>query len=138
VFYQESLGKPSVAIYSLTNVAIVVGAGIIVFWVTVMMARTRLVEIPPSESGPRKQLHPFLVVIFVSFVAAFMLAIPSKPPLPMVVIDIKDKDNNAVGRLLAHTDGYWYVFQERRYQPKSELTAIPDDEVKRAWVSKAQ
>jgi hypothetical protein len=58
------------------------------------------------------------------------------PPLPMVDIDVKNKDKDICGTLLTHTESYWYVFEEREAQAGSKLTAIPDDEVKTAWVSK--
>jgi hypothetical protein len=78
-----------------------------------------------------------IIVIGLTFLAAFMLTIPSAPPLPMVEIDLKDKDKHAVGTLLTHAEGFWYVFEEREERPGSKLTVIPDDEVKTTWISKA-
>jgi hypothetical protein len=80
-------------------------------------------------------LFPLLTVLVTAFIAAFMLSIPRTPPLPSVEIDVKAKDKeNVDGKLLTHTDAFWHIFQPQ----KSRVTAIPDDEVKRVWVSKAQ
>jgi hypothetical protein len=46
---------------------------------------------------------------------------------------VDGKDKEAVnGKLLAHTDAFWHVFQPQ----KSRVTAIPDADVKRVWVTK--
>jgi hypothetical protein len=143
---QAPQGKPSIDNVALIDIAIIAGAGSIMFWVTVVVVTT-LVDssrvpdtgfwswLPPFRAvfaGSWRRLVPFLVVLFTAFVAAFMLSIPSRPPLPSVEIDIKGKDTEAVhGNLLTHTDAFWYVFQ----QQKSRVTAIPDHKVERVWVS---
>jgi hypothetical protein len=78
----------------------------------------------------------FLIVSAAAFIAAFTLAIPSNPPLPKVVIDVKERKKNTTGNLLTHAEGFWYIFEENDNQPGRRLTAIPDDEVREAWVSK--
>jgi hypothetical protein len=133
----EALQKPSVIISSLLDIAIIVAASLIVSAGATWAAGTLAGARSNPEDSKKVMLRLFIVLSASVFSGAFMLAIPtSSPPLPMVEIDIKDKDKDAVGRLLTHTDGFWYVFEEQDDQQKSRLTAIPDDEVKTAWVSK--
>jgi hypothetical protein len=49
-----------------------------------------------------------------------------EPSLPKVVIT-GSKDMN--GTLLAHTDGFWYVFKDEG-ENKGHLMAIPDGKVR--------
>jgi hypothetical protein len=137
VSVQPSLGRLSGAIGSLTDVALIVGAGTIVYVVAAIYAPLLLEEESSApDSGLWGMLKPFLLVLSFAFVAAFMLTIPSRPPLPMVEIDIKNTDKDTVGTLLTHTEGFWYVFERHKDQPESRLTAIPDDKVKTAWLSR--
>jgi hypothetical protein len=134
----ESLQKPSIAIGALISAAIVIGAATLVAWGG-HLGKAFLEE--PSESEDDTawtMLWSFIAVSAAAFVAAFMLTIPSNPPLPMVEIDVKDKDKASVGRLLAHTDGFWYVFEIHNGQSEDRLTAIPDDNVKKASVAKVR
>ena len=78
-----------------------------------------------------------LTVTAVAFIGAFLLTIPSRPPMPKVEIDIKNKDKDVSGTLLTHAESFWYVFEQQSARPESRLTAIPDDQVKSAHVSKA-
>jgi excisionase family DNA binding protein len=131
----EALENPGVAIATVIDAAIIVTAGMVV-WLGGVLAAAKLGPLDPADRIWRKLLQQFLVVLSAAIFAAFMLTIPSKPPLPMVEIDVKDKDKNIVGRLLTHTDSFWYVFEGQEDQPGRRLTAIPDNEVKTAWVSK--
>jgi hypothetical protein len=47
------------------------------------------------------------------------------PPLPTIVITAT---SNMDGKLLTHTDGFWYVFEDEG-KDKSQLVGIPDEEV---------
>jgi hypothetical protein len=67
-----------------------------------------------------------LVLATSAFLTAFLLtAVNHKPPLPPVEID---KAVNTEGRLIGHTDGFWYVYSREDNQ-EWELIAIPDSEV---------
>jgi excisionase family DNA binding protein len=129
---EESIGY-------LIDAAIIVGAGTIV-WLGGIAAVGVLIEtftpsVTPSVPLRRGLLASYFIVLVTAFIAAFMLTIPSRPPLPSVEIDVKGKGKGAVnGKLLTHSDGFWHVFQPQ----ESRVTAVPDDEVMRVWVSKAQ
>jgi hypothetical protein len=67
-----------------------------------------------------------LVLATSAFITAFLLtAVNHKPPLPTVEID---EAVNIEGRLIGHTDGFWYVFA-RENNRDWELIATPDSEV---------
>jgi len=150
IFTCASLGFAAIVIYFsvvrdvasyagidyLIDAAIIVGAGTIV-WLGAaygVEGSTEMFSAPWLSWLPRRGLQPYFVVLATAFVAAFMLTIPSRPALPSVEIDVKGRDKGAVnGKLLTHTDGFWYVFQPQ----ESRVTAVPDDEVMRVWVSKA-
>lgn len=122
----------------LFDAAIIVGAGTIVWFGGVVgiggLLETFTPSVTPSLPLWKGLLASYFMVLATAFVAAFMLTIPSRPPLPSVEIDVKGKDKGAVnGTLLTHTDGFWHVFQPQ----ESRVTAVPDDEVMRVWVSKA-
>jgi hypothetical protein len=123
-------------IESLLDLSLIVGAGAgtIIYWGAAVAART-LRASSPANASLWRLLRPFLIGLMAAFVAAFMLTIPSRTLLPSVEIDVRGKDTEAVyGKLLAHTDAFWHVLQ----QEKGRVTAIPDADVKRVWVSRAQ
>jgi len=130
------LGKPSATGTALIQAALVVGAGTIVAVAAVRATSNILNLVAESEDRYWVILLSFLTVSAAAVIAAFMLTIPSNPPLPKVVIDVKEKKENTTGRLLTHAEGFWYIFEEKDDQPGKRLTAIPDDEVTSAWVSK--
>jgi hypothetical protein len=134
----QSLQTRSAVIGALIDTAIVEVAIILVFLGA--FVASAFFEPQPSQGDNGQEMSGvFDVVIIVTaltFIAAFLLTIPSDPPLPRVDIDVKDKDKDAVGTLLTHTEGFWYVFEQQGNEPGSKLTIIPDDEVKTAWVSK--
>ena len=116
------------------DVAIIIGAGTIVWWGAALGVRVST-ELFSASWLSWGGLQAYSIVLATAFVAAFMLTIPSRPPLPSVEIDVKGKDTEAVnGKLLSHADAFWHVLQ----QEKGRVTAVPDDEVRRVWVSKAQ
>jgi hypothetical protein len=123
-----------VFINSLLNAAVIVQAATIV-WVAAATAEVDL-ESPDPRERRRTLLRELFFVLSFAFIAAFLLTIPSRPPLPLVEIDVKNKDKHAVGTLLTHTDSFWYVFEKEKNQSGSRLAAIPDDEVKTVWVSR--
>jgi hypothetical protein len=54
--------------------------------------------------------------------------VAAEPPLPKVEITRRDRGEEALnppkGYLVAHSDGFWHLFNE-----KNQLLSIPDDEV---------
>jgi hypothetical protein len=76
-------------------------------------------EVLPSITKWRPFLRSFGIYFVLLFVAAFMWAMfVAKPSLPMVTVTINDEkitergDTEFSARLLAHTDAFWYVFDE--------------------------
>jgi hypothetical protein len=67
------------------------------------------------------------VFITVLYVGSAVNVAFSAPPLPPVEISATTETK---GRLLAHTEGFWYVFNQ-----EGDLIAIPDGEVKTVRVS---
>jgi hypothetical protein len=70
------------------------------------------------------------IIIACSFVLASLTATFTEPGLPTAEID---GSNDVNGALLAHTDGFWYVFKYEG-ENKGHLIAIPDDEVDKVRV----
>jgi len=72
-----------------------------------------------------------VIVVLVSTTVASFLAfgvIPHRPSLPWV--DLKPgSDSVEDGRLLTHSEGYWYIIE-----PDGEVFAVPDDEGRTAEV----
>ena len=77
------------------------------------------------EGGYRRILlgHRLAMGVVWAFIAAFAFTIINQPPLPEV--DVQGTPSVEGGRLLAHTDGFWYV-----YNTAGNLIAIRDDNVK--------
>jgi hypothetical protein len=77
------------------------------------------------EGGYRRTLlgHRLAMGVVWAFIAAFAFTIINQPPLPEV--DVQGTPSVEGGRLLAHTDGFWYV-----YNTAGDLIAIRDDNVK--------
>jgi hypothetical protein len=77
------------------------------------------------EGGYRRTLlgHRLAIGVVWAFIAAFAFTIINKPPLPEV--DVQGTPSVEGARLLAHTDGFWYV-----YNTAGDLIAIRDDNVK--------
>jgi hypothetical protein len=77
------------------------------------------------EGGYRTTLlgHRLAIGVVWAFIAAFAFTIINQPPLPEV--DVQGTPSVEGGRLLAHTDGFWYV-----YNTAGDLIAIRDDNVK--------
>jgi len=72
-------------------------------------------------------LKRLVIVGFVlSFLMAFLLTFLRTPPLPTVKVM---GDVRATGKLLAHTDGFWYVYTGDS-TGEVELIAVPDSKVK--------
>ncbi len=76
----------------------------------------------------------FAILFFGNFLAGLPMAILVDPPLPRVEIRLKEErpkedidqvSNYCVGRLVAHTDGFWHLFVENQ----ERLLSIPDDRV---------
>jgi hypothetical protein len=63
-----------------------------------------------------------IALFTVSFLMAILLSFLRMPPLPIVEVN---GGIHAEGRLLAHTEGFWYVFRAE----EGELLAIPDSKV---------
>jgi hypothetical protein len=124
----------SINVASVTNALIVVIAAFTV-WTGGFIAVDSMLLYPneqrPYRSWLRMQRRPrlfgFVVMFCSALLAAFMLTIVNKPPLPTVKINGKQSEE---GKLLTHTDGYWYVFDG-----ENELIAIPDSEVDTVRVS---
>jgi hypothetical protein len=64
----------------------------------------------------------FALIYGTILVAAFLNAAHHAPDLPRITINV-DSAQSESGRLLDHTDGYWYMFDSRH-----RLLAIPDDD----------
>jgi hypothetical protein len=92
------------------------GAGVVIFgWLESQFE---------SERGRVISLG-LALTLGLTFFAAFLLAFVSSPPLPAVDVSVDVNGSQGVeGTLLAHVDGYWYVFN-----PKGNLVAVPDDHV---------
>ena len=77
---------------------------------------------------------PLVSNIFYIFAASFLIGLPmaigTYPPLPKVAITKQagattDEDLNPTkGHLVAHSDGFWYLFDQH-----NDLLSIPDDQV---------
>jgi hypothetical protein len=78
-----------------------------------------------SEGGYRKSIlaHRLTIGVVLAFVAAFAFTFINQPPLPEV--DVQGTPSVEGGRLLAHADGFWYI-----YNAADDLIAIRDDNVK--------
>jgi len=76
----------------------------------------------------REQVLKRLVIVgfVLSFLMAFLLTFLRTPPLPTVKVM---GDVRATGKLLAHTDGFWYVYTGDS-TGEVELIAVPDSKVK--------
>jgi hypothetical protein len=128
------------AVGAIITIAVVAVAAAIVYYAAMVAASMLL-----SRSSTRRRLRAFLTIASGAFIAAFMLTVTSRPPLPLVEITAKtqeaansQKADDALladGTLLTHTDGFWYVFEDRKDKPGSRLVAIPDDQVKKVRVA---
>ena len=107
-----------VAIFVLSAVAALVGANFAVISLYIW-----------SQEKPdyMKAFVHVLTSVGATFAIAFMLSTTRDPPMPKVTITHEGQDTR--GDFLAHTEGFWYVFNER-----DELVAIPDDAVKRVRI----
>jgi hypothetical protein len=70
-----------------------------------------------------------MLFIFVGrFLLGLLPVVAAEPPLPKVEITRRDRGEEAInppkGYLVAHSDGFWHLFNE-----KNQLLSIPDDEV---------
>jgi hypothetical protein len=94
------------------------------------------VSLPRILSSPSKAWHELLaglhtrernikrlfwVGFALTFLLAFLLTFLRQPPLPKVEVS---GDTHVKGRLLVHTEGFWYV-----YNGEGQLVAIPDGKV---------
>jgi excisionase family DNA binding protein len=70
------------------------------------------------------------VALVAAFVVALMLTLVDKPPLPTTTIM---RNSEIKGKLLTHTEGFWYLYPDEGEQ-KGNLIAIPDDKVKSVGV----
>lgn len=70
---------------------------------------------------------PWTVFITVLYAGSAVNIVSRAPPLPPVEIRTTTETQ---GNLLAHTEGFWYVFNS-----EGDLIAIPDDEVKSVRIS---
>lgn len=68
------------------------------------------------------------IVFLYMLLAALAATYAQAPPLPKAELTTK-ADRMKVGPLLAHTDSFWYLFDDEG-QGKGELMVIPDSEVK--------
>ena len=92
-------------------------------------------------SAPRHSIAA-VGLIFIAYFALVlaMSLISAKPPLSSVEIS---GQRLVKGELLTHTDGFWYVFEQREEKQEAKqgaeqevkLVAIPDDDVKGVQVS---
>ena len=78
----------------------------------------------------KNKLVGVLCLVIFGFVAvtAILQAAPLSPDLSRVIVDRPD-GSAAAGRLLAHSDGYWYVFNS-----DGDLNAIRDDSVEHVTI----
>ena len=74
----------------------------------------------PKIGDRRTLLASVIGGLTVAFIAAFVLSALRAPPLPNVQMTGKEE---LQGVLLTHTDGLWYVFDQ-----KGNLMAVPDDQ----------
>jgi hypothetical protein len=90
----------------------------------------KLVHNPVDHEGRRRLVIKAVVVVLVSsFVASFLAfgVIPHRPSVPRV--DLTGSHSVEEGRLLTHSEGYWYIIE-----PDGEVFAVPDDEGRTAEV----
>jgi len=128
----ESLQQLSGIIGSLLDIAIVVAASSIVYLGATLAAVLLDYEEADLNSQYDKwkiRLRAFIMLLACAFAGAFLLTVPSSPPLLSAQINTKDGED-VTGRLLVHTEGFWYIFKTQKDKSKSTLRAIPDDKVK--------
>jgi len=88
---------------------------------------------PQTLGIPLGVLRTLGVIVVISFLMAFLLTFVSTPPLP--IAEISGGDIHGQVRLLAHTEGFWYVFTEEGDE-EGILVAIPDSAVNHVRVFK--
>ena len=72
--------------------------------------------------------HRLAMGVVWAFIAAFAFTVINKPPLPEV--DVQGTPTVKGGKLLAHTDGFWYVYNTADAdRSRPDLIAIRDDNV---------
>jgi YD repeat-containing protein len=105
---------------ALVSIAVITLAG-----VSVLAVNTVILGEFVREGGYPKRSHaPRLIIGVVwAFIAAFAFTLINQPPLPRV--EVHGSTTVESGRLLAHADGFWYV-----YNAADDLIAIRDDNVK--------
>jgi hypothetical protein len=105
---------------ALVYIAVITLAG-----VSVLAVNTVILGEFVREGGYPKHSHaPRLIIVVVwAFIAAFAFTLINQPPLPRV--EVHGSTTVESGRLLAHADGFWYV-----YNAADDLIAIRDDNVK--------
>jgi len=84
-------------------------------------------------SAPRRSI----AAVGMIFIAYFLLVLAvsltdAKPPLSRAELS---GHRHVKGELLTHTDGFWYVYEQREDKQKAQLVAIPDREVDEVQVS---
>ena len=78
----------------------------------------------PGLHDLNKALYGLAVWFGILFLAGLMQAAIAQPPLPDVEVNATNGNPHIEGTLLAHTDGYWYIFVTKSHA----LRAIPDSE----------
>jgi hypothetical protein len=89
---------------------------------------------PPLITVNPDPVVPFIILMFTS---AFFFGLPyaaaANPPLPTVSVTTKDRPPQCfTANLVAHTDGFWHLFDEQRDDQPRYLLSIPDDRVCKA------
>jgi hypothetical protein len=85
-----------------------------------LLIQVRRYFIPENGHEPRRWV-PFAVFVVVLYAGSAMNVALSAPPLPPIEVSATTP---TTGKLLTHTDGFRYVFDQ-----EGDLIAIPDDEV---------
>lgn len=86
---------------------------------------------PRTLGIPIGVLRTLGVIVVISFLMAFLLTFLRTPPLP--IAEISGGGIHGQVRLLAHTEGFWYVFTEEGDE-EGILVAIPDSAVNQVRV----
>jgi hypothetical protein len=131
---EDSLSKAFSEVYSSGNwVVLIVGLGaLIVYAIGAFTVGIELIaqvyfrsrSFLPGLHDPKKALHALAVWFGILFLAGLMQASIAQPPLPDVEVNATNSKPHIKGTLLAHTDGYWYIFVTKTHV----LRAIPDSE----------
>jgi hypothetical protein len=80
----------------------------------------------PRFPGWVTMLKAIILIFVLNSISAFIVAFTGEPQLPKIALN---GSTTAEGRLVAHVDGIWYIFDDN-----GKLAGIPDDKAGRVLV----